>query len=512
MLRMTSGSLARVDALFRGLLLPAIGALALAFTAGCVGVGDQVDDEAAGDEADSLSATQQIVTLQTYAGNYLVADKGGGAALMAYSTWAKEWETFTLTDLDGGSLLSGDVVTLKGTSGQWVSADKGGGGAISVTAPWAKGWEQFRVVKASGSGKIGDGDKIALQTMIGGEYVSVINAGGGAVTATAPALREWETLTLHVAKAGGTGTDGATPRGEVLSYFSSVTAQKKTIAGQHNKFNSAPSGASDWIKGHTGKQPGLWSADFGFGGDAVNNRWKMIAEAKNQWSHGSVVQIMYHTCVPTRDELCGWDDIGGAHPQHLSSSQWSELVTDGTALNKAWKARLDTLSVYFADLKAAGVAPLFRPLHEMNQGVFWWGGRGGAEGTRKLWQITHDYLVNTKGFDNIVWVWDIQDFGSLGSDVNSYNPGSSYYDIAALDVYDGGYDAWKYEAMVGVAGSKPIAIGECEKPPTSAQLAAQPKWSFFMLWPDFLDENAGALPGLYGASSVITQGQMPGWK
>jgi hypothetical protein len=490
--------------------LVCLGALVLAFAPGCAGGGDEAPDDEVAGEADSLSATQLTVTLQSYAGNYLVADKGGGADLMAYSTWAKEWETFTLADLNGGSLNSGDIVTLKGSSGQWVSADKGGGGALTVTAPWGKGWEQFRILKASGSGKIGEGDKIALQTTVGGEYVSVIDAGGGAVAATATHLKEWETLTIHVSGKGGSG--GSTPRGKVLDYFASVNAQKKAIAGQQNKFNSAPAGATDWIKSHTGKQPGLWSADFGFGSDALDNRWKMIAEAKKQWSQGAVVQIMYHNCIPTRDEYCSWDDIGGAHPQHLSNSQWSELVTDGTSLNKAWKARLDTLSPYFADLKAAGVAPLFRPLHEMNQGAFWWGGRSGAGGTRKLWQITYDYLVKTKGFDNIVWVWDIQDFGSLGSDVSSYNPGASYYDIAALDVYDGGYDAWKYDAMVNGAGGKPIAIGECEKPPTSAQLASQPKWSFFMLWPDFLDENAGTLPGLYGAPNVITEGQMPGWK
>lgn len=167
--------------------------------------------------------------------------------------------------------------------------------------------------------------------------------------------------------------------------------------------------------------------------------------------------------------------------------------------------------MHFADLKAAGVAPLFRPLHEMNQGVFWWGGRGGESGTRKLFQITHDYLVKTLGFDNIVWVWDIQDFGSLAADVNSYDPGPAYYDIAALDVYDGGYATWKYDAMVGVAAGKPIAIGECQKVPTSDELTAQPKWSFFMLWPDFLDDNAAALPALYAAPNVITEDEMPGW-
>jgi len=225
---------------------------------------------------------------------------------------------------------------------------------------------------------------------------------------------------------------------------------------------------------------------------------------------GAIVQLMYHNCIPTRDELCEWDDIGGAHPQHLSDAQWADLVKDGGTLNKAWKARLDALSVFFADLKSAGIAPLFRPLHEMNQGVFWWGGRSGAAGTRQLFQITHDYLVQTKGFDNIIWVWDIQDFGSLANDVTDYNPGDSYFDIAALDVYDGGYDSWKYDAMKGIAGGKPFAIGECEHPPTSALLAQQPKWAFFMLWPDFLDENAGNLPALYGAGNVVTEGEMPG--
>jgi len=148
----------------------------------------------------------------------------------------------------------------------------------------------------------------------------------------------------------------------------------------------------------------------------------------------------------------------------------------------------------------------------MNQGVFWWGGRGGADGTRRLYQITHDYLVQTKGFDNIIWVWDIQDFSTLAKDVGDYNPGDAYYDIAALDMYDGGYDAWKYDAMKGIAGGKPFAIGECEHPPTSAVLASQPKWAFFMLWPDFLDENAATLPALYTSANVVTEDAMPGWK
>jgi beta-mannanase len=297
---------------------------------------------------------------------------------------------------------------------------------------------------------------------------------------------------------------------KVLAYLASM-AGKKTIAGQHNKRNATPHDATDQVRQITGKQPGLWSGDFLFGGD-VASRATMIAEAQKQWNDGAVVQLMYHACAPTGDESCGWDDIGGNNPAHLTDQQWSDLVTSGTALNQVWLGRLDTLSGFFQQLKSAGVAPLFRPHHEMNQGVFWWGGRSGPNGTRKLYQITHDYLVKTKGFDNIIWVWDLQDFSTLATDVAGYNPGDAYYDIAALDVYDGPYDKSKYDAMVGVAGSKLISIGECEHLPTAAELTGQPRWSFFMLWPDYIGEETSVLPGLYAAPNVMTEAEMPGWK
>jgi hypothetical protein len=79
------------------------------------------------------------VPISTYTGNYLVADQRGGADLMAYSTWARGWETFQLQDLTQSTLTDGDVVTLQGGQGQWASAVNGGGGVITVTAPWQRG-------------------------------------------------------------------------------------------------------------------------------------------------------------------------------------------------------------------------------------------------------------------------------------------------------------------------------------------------------------------------------------
>jgi chitinase len=158
--------------------------------------------ESTGASSSRLSVTQLSVNLQTSSGNYLDADQGGGGALMATSTWARSWETFTLTDLDGSGLEDGDIVTLQGVNGQWVTAAGGGGGGLTVTAPSARSWEQFRAVKLAGSGGIGDGDTFALQTTVGGQYVSANNGGGGSVTATAPWAKGWETLTLRVVASG----------------------------------------------------------------------------------------------------------------------------------------------------------------------------------------------------------------------------------------------------------------------------------------------------------------------
>ncbi len=310
------------------------------------------------------------------------------------------------------------------------------------------------------------------------------------------------------------GADGSTPpwlasKQKVLAYLASISGNK-TVAGQHDKNDATPTDATDQVTAITGKAPALWSGDFLFGGD-VADRPTMIAAAQTQWASGAIVHLMYHACAPTGDESCSWDDIGGANPAQLTDAPWRDLVTPGGTLNQAWLARLDTLSVFFQQLMDAGVAPLFRPQHEMNQGVFWWGGRPGPGGTRKLYQITHDYLVQQKGFQNVIWVWDLQDFSTLGADVSDYDPGQAYYDIAALDVYDGPYDSTKYTTMTGAAGNKLLAIGECSTLPTAAELLAQPLWTFFMLWPDFISGNQGALPALYAAPNVVTLDQMPGW-
>jgi mannan endo-1,4-beta-mannosidase len=299
---------------------------------------------------------------------------------------------------------------------------------------------------------------------------------------------------------------------KTLDYLYTISGTK-TISGIHNREpNSNPAQWTNNIFNTTGKYPGLWSGDFLFQEDNISNRQTMIDEALSQWNKGAMVNLMWHACNPALSEPCEWN---GGVLSDMTDVQWNELLTDGTPVNVKWKSMMDDVAEYLQYLEDNDVEVLWRPLHEMNQGVFWWGGRPGANGTRKLYQLMHDYFTNTKGLTNLIWVWDIQDFESLPSDVVNYNPGDEYWDVLALDFYDSGtgYSTLKYTTIVSAAKGKPIAIGECQKLPTIAELIAQRRWTFFMSWSELTFEHNTneEIKTLYKGQYINTLDEMPGW-
>lgn len=288
---------------------------------------------------------------------------------------------------------------------------------------------------------------------------------------------------------------------KVLEYLKSISGVS-TVAGQHNREpNSAPAKWTEAIYQTTGKHPGLWGGDFLFQAENIAHRQTMINEAVRQWNKGAIINIMFHTCPPTQAEPCGWSP--GVTRQPLTDEQWTQLITEGTELNGNWIARLDIISPYLQQLKDAGVEVLFRPLHEMNQKAFWWGGRPGPDGTARLYRITHDYLTNVKGLDNLIWVWDMQDIDRTWAE---YNPGGEYWDILGFDVYSDGYSQSWYEYAVSIADGKPLAIGECSKLPSVSQLESQPAYVFFMAWAELVysSNTEEQIRELYNAPRIVT--------
>jgi hypothetical protein len=304
---------------------------------------------------------------------------------------------------------------------------------------------------------------------------------------------------------------GQTPY-KTLNYLYSISGTR-TLAGQQGYGYWQP------MQNVSGKYPAMWGEDLSFvisfgGANMADDRMRMAAAALERWNQGAAISIMFHACPPNMSEPCTFDNV----KSRLNDTQWNDLVTNGTSMNNAWKARLDAITPALQYLKDNGVEVLFRPFHEMNHpSVFWWANRPGANGSRKLFQITRDYLVNTKGLTNLIWVWNLQDFGTLTSDVNNYDPGSAYYDMFTLDNYnsDGtGFSQTKYNIMVNKAGSKPIGIGECEILPSQSLLNAQPRWTYFLAWRELTQQkNTNAtISTVYNSATVITLDEMPGWR
>jgi mannan endo-1,4-beta-mannosidase len=303
-----------------------------------------------------------------------------------------------------------------------------------------------------------------------------------------------------------------TSKAALLTYLNGISGQN-TIAGQHNREpNSDPTTYTRVAQSITGQTPGLWGGDFLFEGADVAARQTMVNEAILQWQGGSVVTLTWHFCPPTTGTSCHWESPGAPaiKDYHLSDAQWNELITNGSGLNNAFKRRLDEAVPYLRQLQSAGVPVIFRPVHEMNEGWSWWGGRPGANGSRKLYQIVHDYLVGTQGITSMVWSWNVKDtdMGSIGD----YWPGASYVDMASLDIWvKKTPSASDYQAMLNVAGGKPIALGEVGTVPSAELLASQPRWTYFMVWAEWLTDpaynNNAAVQASYFSSRVLVRGE-----
>lgn len=304
-------------------------------------------------------------------------------------------------------------------------------------------------------------------------------------------------------------SQAAVAKQKLLQYFYDIQG-KQTVIGIHNREpNSEPSKQTDQAYAITGQYPALWSGDFLFSSSDVNNRWNMIYECEKQWNNGSIVQLMLHVNTPAQSEVGAWE---GGVCSKLSDSQWNSLITDGGQLNTVWKSRLDEYAVYLQYLEDKGVPVLFRPFHEMNQGIFWWAGRTGTNGSGALYRLTRDYLENVKGLDNIIWVWDMQD---LSYNWGDYNPGNDYWDIFAVDIYNPDYFTdYKYNLALSIAGDKLMAVGECDKLPTASQLKSQNRWTFVMSWAEltFSYNTNTEIQNLYWASNVIVRNELPSFK
>jgi mannan endo-1,4-beta-mannosidase len=271
----------------------------------------------------------------------------------------------------------------------------------------------------------------------------------------------------------------------LLNYLYSISG-KYTLTGQHNYPNMIAR-YTDRAYDLTGKYPALYGQDFGFSGgedkDSVDARPALIEEVERQYRNGAVIALTWHSVRPSSDEPVTFRDNVQSH---LTDFEWSELLTPGTDLNKRWCAHVDVIAGFLKQLRDAHVPVLFRPYHEMNGNWFWWGGRTGKNGSSALYRQLFDRFVNYHHLDNLVWVWNANIPGGNAAPIADYFPGLEYADVLTIDNYQE-FKQEYYEQMLALAGTKPIALGEVGALPTLNVFKAQPRWTYFMIWSDFID-------------------------
>lgn len=179
------------------------------------------------------------------------------------------------------------------------------------------------------------------------------------------------------------------------------------------------------VKDVVGDHPAVHGSDFHFLID--KDRHEVFAHrraALKAYQDGAMVTFDYH-----------WlGRHGRSHNWHEEDAKLLHRIVNGddSQGDVAWfYGHLDqVLKIVNEDL---GFPIVFRPLHEMNGGWFWWGSRleGGPETYRRAFQLLVDYMRERT--DLVLFCWSPDK--ALATD---YYPGDDYVDVIGIDGYGAG--------------------------------------------------------------------------
>lgn len=288
-----------------------------------------------------------------------------------------------------------------------------------------------------------------------------------------------------------------------------------------------------YIKEASGKNVVLVGFDFlhatGLSSDGMWHQGYTHATlemAKHVWEQGGIPQFNYHWKDPMHEVEAFYTESSGNDPfTTFSIGKAYDLTT------KKWKVESDEYKAIMRDmgmiadslltLQKAGVAILWRPLHEAAGKWFWWG-TDGAEACVALYRLMFDFFVNEKGLHNLIWVWTTDE----AKDALDWYPGDEYVDVVGRDYYYYPREA-NHSSLVGsfetvkdiYGGRKIIALSENGSVPYPDEMKADgANWSWFMPWyGDYAmegwanDNTKETWDTVMNNDYVITLEDMPGW-
>ena len=265
---------------------------------------------------------------------------------------------------------------------------------------------------------------------------------------------------------------------KVLEYLESLQG-KKMLSGVSGSQDAQPQA----VLHMTGREPAIKGGDMaGFHRkwDATYRRvmQQTVDESIRWWREkGGIVALQYHWMKPGDPEGSAWV----APPRGTGRLDLAKAVAPGTDEHQAVMADLKVTADYLQQLADARVPVLWRPLHEIDGGWFWWTDAETPENTAALWRLMFDYFVNERKLHNLIWVYNAAHVSHTRKPAAAtfeeeiahrrrYYPGAKYVDLASIDSYANPKLGWgtpaqdarrrAYELMLQVAPGKPLAIAE----------------------------------------------------
>lgn len=253
----------------------------------------------------------------------------------------------------------------------------------------------------------------------------------------------------------------------VVEYLESVY-QKNTLCG-YNVYVHTP---DDYEQ--TGMQAAIWGRDIRWLGDPA----EIAAHAKR---HRYILTLHWHWFF---NEDSAWTN------QRKSKVDVGKIVTPGTRENKQAITEMATAADKLQVFEDSDIPVLWRPLHEIDGGWFWWTDKETPENTARLWRMMYEYLTYTRKLDNLIWVYSAGVGNKTAEYRSRFYPGNDYVDISGIDIYGVDFREdvdkyWEYyNVMSRVSPGKMLACGECDAlpDPVKTQSGKLPKWLYALPW------------------------------
>ena len=281
--------------------------------------------------------------------------------------------------------------------------------------------------------------------------------------------------------------------------------------------------------------PGWYQSSFNDNATEWRATFNSVGFLKDRWTYGDgIVGLSFHHPYPGspsknfENTLVETATNSSGQKVNLDDA-WFRRLVDWQNNTAEYQTLLNDLK-WAADrmqpLKDANVPVLFRPYHEMNKlsGRFWWANRDPAL-YKQLWSIIFNYMTNTRGFKNLIWVWSPYNWdGQYGKSPWDYYP-TEGADIVAVDIYSGNpyFPARYYDDLKRY--NKPRMLAENDKLPVRwdkniSEVDARP-WVIYNIWGDLLVKDVSgsgapnywntensykAIKDTYSYSKVLTGG------